>query len=151
MRKPGLYIDTTVPSAYLDPRTPDRQRLTQFFWETRLPFYEAMISDIILQEVRDTPDAERRKAMEGLLHDFTMLPVNNEALSLSAEYVGRGVIPVKYAADADHVAIAVVHGVSYFASWNYRHLVKVATRREINLINALNGYGPIEIVTPPEL
>lgn len=119
MLKPGLYLDTTVPSAYLDARTPDRQHLTQLFWDMRLPHYTAMISDIILQEIRDTPDADRRIAMEGLIHNFQILPVTDEALLLSAEYVRRGAIPEKYSADADHVAIAVVHGIGYFASWNY--------------------------------
>lgn len=89
--------------------------------------------------------------MESLVQGFKILPVTDEALALSAIYVQHGVIPGKYAADAEHVAIAVVNDINYFASWNYKHLVKVATRREINLINALNGYGPIEIVTPPEL
>jgi hypothetical protein len=110
-----------------------------------------MVSEITLREIRDTPDANRRRAIENLLYGFQILPVNDEALALSAEYIRCGVLPEKYAADADHVAIAVVHGLGYFASWNYKHLVKIATRREINLINALNGYGPIEIVTPPEL
>jgi len=89
--------------------------------------------------------------MENLLSDFHILAVTDEAFALSAEYVRRGVFPEKFTADADHVAIAVIHGLGYFVSWNYKHLVKIATRREINLLNALNGYGAIEIVTPPEL
>ena len=38
-----------------------------------------------------------------------------------------------------------------FASWNFKHLVKLQVRREIDLINAILGHGPIEIVSPPEL
>ena len=53
--------------------------------------------------------------------------------------------------DANHVAVAVVNGIQYLASWNFRHLVKIATRRLVNLVNALVGYGQIEIVAPPEL
>jgi len=52
---------------------------------------------------------------------------------------------------ANHVAIAVTNGIGYFCSWNFTHLVKVNTRREVNLINALKGYGQIEIIAPPEL
>jgi hypothetical protein len=70
---------------------------------------------------------------------------------MADEYVGRGVIPVKFRDDALHVAIAVTHGVPLLASWNFRHLVRLQVRRQINLINALLGYGPIEIVSPPEL
>ena len=42
-------------------------------------------------------------------------------------------------------------GYEYFASWNFKHLVKVGTRREVNLVNALEGYEQIEIIVPPEL
>ena len=59
--------------------------------------------------------------------------------------------PVKYTDDANHVAVAVANGIGYFCSWNFKHLVKVNIRREVNLINAMTGYGPIEIIAPPEL
>ena len=151
MLKPALYLDTTVPSAYFDARTPERQRLTEQFWATRLASYHANISVLIWQEINDTPDLDRRAAMEALVSHFQVLSITDEALHLSAEYVKQGVFPEKHSADADHVAIASVHGIGYFASWNYKHLVKISARREMNLINALSGYGPIEIVTPPEL
>ena len=80
---------------------------------------------------------------------FVEGPLTAEALS--EEYVRRGIFPEKYASDGNHVAVAVVHGVSFFVSWNFRHLVKVKTRREINLVNSLMGYGQIEIVAPPEM
>lgn len=50
-----------------------------------------------------------------------------------------------------HVAIAVTNNIGYFCSWNFRHMVKVKTRREVNRINELRGYGTIEIIAPPEL
>jgi len=50
-----------------------------------------------------------------------------------------------------HVAIASVHRIPYLASWNFRHLVRVQTRREVSLLNTLRGYDSIEIVAPPEL
>jgi hypothetical protein len=103
-----VYLDTTVPSAYLDDRAPDRQRLTQWAFD-------------------------------------------EYAYNLAQEYVRRGIFPEKYGSDANHVATAVVNGISYFASWNFRHLVKIQTRREVNLVNALTGYGAIEIVAPQEL
>ena len=59
--------------------------------------------------------------------------------------------PDRYVADAQHVAIAVVNGVDYLCSWNFTHLVKVSTRREVNLVNSLMGYGQVEIIAPPEL
>ena len=59
--KPRVYLDTTVPSAYLDGRSPDRQRLTANFWNFRLHEFEPIISTIVLSEIRDTPDIDKRQ------------------------------------------------------------------------------------------
>jgi predicted nucleic acid-binding protein len=146
-----LYLDTTVPSAHIDARAPDRQRLTQEFWQDRLPSYEPVISALVIGEIRDTPDAERRGRLEALVAPFLSLPVTLEAEGLADQYVVRGSVREKFRDDALHVAIAVTHQIGLFASWNFKHLVKLQVRREINLINAILGYGPIEIVSPPEL
>jgi hypothetical protein len=149
--KPNLYLDTTVPSTYFDDRTPDRQRLTMEFWTRRLAYFDPTISTIVLLEIRDTPDADMRAEMQNLISGMRVLPFTKAADELAQEYVRRGIFPEKYVADANHVAIAVTNNIDYFASWNFAHLVKVNTRREINLVNSLLGYQPIEIVAPPEL
>ena len=146
-----VYLDTTVPSAYYDDRAPDRQRLTQEFWQGRCLAMDAVISTITLLEIRNTPNENRRQKMENLVQNLTVLSFSNEADNLAQEYVRRGIFPEKFTSDANHVAIAVVHGIGYLASWNFRHLVRINTRREVNLVNALEGYNPIEIVAPPEL
>lgn len=79
------------------------------------------------------------------------LEFDEESNALAQEYIQRGIFPEKYVSDANHVAIAVVEGIGYLCSWNFRHLVKVKTRREVNLVNTLKGYGLIEIIAPPEL
>ncbi|MXX37804.1 MAG: type II toxin-antitoxin system VapC family toxin [Gemmatimonadetes bacterium] len=146
-----VYLDTKVPSAYYDDRAPDRQRLTQEFWQGRCLEMDAVISTITLLEIRNTPNEDKRQKMENLVQNLTVLNFSNEADNLAQEYVRRGIFPGKFASDANHVAIAVVHGIGYLASWNFRHLVRVNTRREVSLVNALEGYNPIEIVAPPEL
>ncbi len=151
MVRPRVYLDTTVVSAYFDERAPDRQRLTLQFWADRLPDFEAAISVLVLAEIAATPLQSRRGDFQSIVQGFTVLPITDEADRLAGEYVQLGIVPEKYRSDALHVAIAVVHGISYLASWNFRHLVKVATRREVNLLNSLKGYEPIEIVAPPEL
>lgn len=151
MEKPGLYLDTTVPSAYHDERTQYRQELTQQFWRERLAAYRPVVSVVVLREIQDTPNADRRQKIESLVRHLDVLLLSEEAETLAMEYVRRDVFPERYLSDARHVAIASASGLPYLASWNFRHLVKVNTRREINLINALLGYANIEIVAPPEL
>ncbi len=145
------YLDASVPSAYHDERAPDRQRLTQEFWSGRLLEFEAVISEVVLQEILDTPAIEKRQLLKNLIDDFTVLDFNDEAGRLSSEFMRRGIFPDRYVADAQHVAIAVVNRVDYLCSWNFTQLVKVSTRREVNLVNSLMGYGQVEIIAPPEL
>lgn len=151
MIKPKLYLDTTIPSAYFDGRATDRQRLTREFWRVRLCDFEPLVSAVTIREIEDTPDDVLRTQMLNLVCHIEVLDIESEALSLAREYVIRGIFPEKYEPDAIHVAVAVTNGIGYLASWNFTHLVKVATRREVNLVNSLLGYGPIEIVAPPEL
>ena len=144
-------MDSTVPSAYYDTRTPERQGQTLEFWKFLLLEFEAVISTVVLSEIRGTLDADRRRQLEDLVEGFGVLAFDEEADALAQEYVRRGVFPEKYIDDANHVAIAVTNGIGYFCSWNFTHLVKVNTRREVNAISVLKGYGPLEIFAPPEL
>lgn len=70
---------------------------------------------------------------------------------MASAYVGRGVFSEKYFDDALHVAVASFYDLSYVVSWNFEHLVKVKTRKGVNLVNILEGYREIEIISPQEL
>ena len=151
MKKATVYLDTTVPSAYFDDRAPDRMRLTQVFWLNADSRFSMVISEIVLAEIEATRNKKLRADMLGLLADIERIEVDQETQMLAQEYVDKKVFPERYFSDGLHVAVAVVHQIEYLVSWNFSHLVKVNTRREVNLINALKGYGPVEIVAPPEL
>jgi len=61
--KSKLYLDTSVFSAYVDTRTPERQELTRQFWIERLPAFETTISTLILAEIADTPQQDQRQKL----------------------------------------------------------------------------------------
>ena len=77
--------------------------------------------------------------------------VNKKVRDLANAYINHGVFQEKYIDDALHVAIATYHDISYVVSWNFEHLVKVKTRKTVNLVNILEGYKEIEIISPQEL
>lgn len=151
MKKAVVYLDTTVPSAYFDDRAPDRMRMTQTFWRNADSRFSMVLSEIVLAEIEATRNEKLRANMLQLVADIERIEVDQEAQILAQEYVDKKVFPERYFSDGIHVAVAVVHRIEYLISWNFAHLVKVNTRREVNLINALKGYGSIEIVAPPEL
>ncbi len=149
--RPKVYLDTSVISAFFDDRAPDRQKLTQEFWNRRLPDFRGLISTAVLQEIEATPSDTRRREMHELVEPLEVLDPLEQAEELALDYQERGIFSLRSAVDGLHVAIAVTTGAGYLASWNFKHLVRVSTRREINLVNSLKGYNPIEIIAPPEL
>ena len=151
MVREQVYLDTTVASAMFDDRAPDRQELTRQFWTERLPDFEPVLSGVVVIEIEGTPDEVRRQEMRALVAGMRILPNDEDSEGLADEYVRRAVFPRRYRTDALHVAIATVCGVRNLVSWNFRHLVRLRTRREVDLVNALKGYMPIEILAPPEL
>jgi len=151
MKRETLYFDTSVLSAYYDERAKERQSATIKFWENVLPNYQAYISEITVKELEDTKDETLRSKFKTLVKGFKVLKANEKIRDLAKAYIEKGVFPEKYLDDALHVAVASFHEISYVVSWNFEHLVKVKTRKSVNLVNILEGYREIEIVSPQEL
>ena len=151
MKKETLYLDTSVISAYYDERAKERQTATIKFWEEIMPHYEVFISDITINELENTSDEALKKKFRKLIKGFGILKGNNKIEALANAYIDRGVFPEKYIDDARHVATATYHDITYVVSWNFEHLVKVKTRKSVNLVNTLEGYKEIEIISPQEL
>jgi len=151
MRRETLYFDTSVPSAYYDERVKDRQDATIKFWKDVLPNYKVYISEVTVKELEDTKDETLRRKFKSLIKSFKILKSNKKIRDLANAYIERGIFPEKYVDDALHVAVASFYDISYVVSWNFEHLVKVKTRKSVNLVNILEGYREIEIVSPQEL
>jgi len=147
----SVYLDTSVPSAYFDNRAKERKEATVHFWEQILPSFKVFISEITLEELGSTKDTVLKNNFLKLVSSFEILKKNNRAEELAGSYIRNRIIPDKYIYDAYHAAIATCHHINYLVSWNFDHLVKAKSRRLINSVNILEGYGPIEIVAPPEL
>lgn len=151
MKKESLYLDTSLPSAYYDDSAKERQEVTFKFWKDVLPNYKVFVSEITVEELENTKDEGLRMKFRKLIKDFKVLKTNKKIRDLANVYVERGVFPEKYIDDATHVDIASYYEISYLVSWNFGHLVKVKTRKSVNLVNILEGYKEIEIISPQEL
>lgn len=151
MKKETLYLDTSVVSAYYDARAKERQEATIKFWEDIVPNYKVFISEITVSELENTKDEALKNKFKKLINNISILRLDKKVKALANAYINRGVFPEKYIDDALHVAIATSHDISYIVSWNFEHLVKVKTRKTVNLVNILEGYKEIEIISPQEL
>lgn len=151
MKKETLYLDTSVISAYYDKRTKDRQEATVRFWKEILPNYQVYISEITIEELEDTKDEILRRNLNKLIQHLKVLKINPKIRDLAKTYIERDVFSERYMDDALHVAVASFYEISYLVSWNFEHLVKVRTKRLVRLVNTLEGFREVEIVSPPEL
>ncbi len=132
-------------------RTKERQEATIRFWDEILPNYQVYISEITVEELGDTKDEILRKNLNKLIQHLKVLKINPKIKDLAKTYIERKVFPERYMDDTLHVAVASFYEISYWVSWNFEHLVKVRTRRLVKLVNMLEGFREVEIVSPPEL
>jgi len=145
-----LYLDTSVLSAYCDPRAPERMAETREFC-ARLSEFDVVTSGIVREEIERTPDIVRRREMLNLLAQTRELEVTAEARELAGRYVEHGLFtPVMYS-DALHLAVAVLDRQDILVSWNFKHLVNRRTRAQVCDANANLGLPMIEILAPSEL
>jgi predicted nucleic acid-binding protein len=147
--KTKIYLDTSVISALFDERTPERMAMTKAAWN-KFDDYEVYLSNTVLEELENASQPLRDKMLEAV-SGFETLPVSETANNLANLYVEQGIFPEKYYDDALHVAVASTNQIGILLSWNFTHLVKVKTRRMVALVNAMENYMPVEIISPPEL
>ena len=149
-KKIRVYLDTSVISALFDAKNPERQNLTQKFFKQAKTF-DVYVSEVILAEIDNTREAQLRGKLRDVSISFEVLSVDEESRRLATEYVKQGAIPTDYPEDALHIAISTLNEIDYLLSWNFEHIVKVKTRRIVNIVNLSLGYPDLKITTPAEL
>ena len=151
MKKLKIYLDTTIFNFVFADDSPKERDLTRKFFN-QIHQYEVFISDIVVEEILNCP-APKREKMLNLFehHGIEELALDEDARQLAIKYIKEGIIPLKYQDDALHIAIASVNHMDVLLSWNFSHIVKLKTKREVIGVNMLLGYGPIEIYSPLEV
>jgi predicted nucleic acid-binding protein len=108
------------------------------------------VSDFVITECAagDPVAAQERLAFLG---DIPQLDVTEDVETLAEQLLKRVPLPSKAALDAAHIAVAAVHGMDYFLTWNRAHIANAALRHRIERICRSVGYETPIICTPQEL
>jgi len=132
------------------PDVPDKMADTKLFWQDLLAGkYDVVVSPLTVREIEQTSEPkltfmlEQMKAIE-----FQLLAESEEALALADEYLAQGVLTPKSRDDCLHIAYAVVYRCDAIVSWNFKHLVNYRVIDHVRIVNAINRYGAIDIVSP---
>lgn len=153
MKKLKLYFDTSVLNFAFANDAPHEKDVTlKLLEEVKSGRYDVYISDVVITEIMAAPE-EKARQLISVVSDIgaSELEFDEECRELAAHYIEAGVIPVRYEDDAFHIAVATVNNMDAIISWNFKHIVKLKTKKEVAGINLLMGYKEIEIYSPLEV
>jgi predicted nucleic acid-binding protein len=145
MKKLEVYLDTSVPGAFLDPSESPVHKATVEFWKYIIPQYDVYISDLVKIEMGGLRNKRARNYLLDLVEDFGLLPVSRESVDLSKEYLKLLRIPER---DALHIAIATIEGMDYLVTWSMKHLARERTRYAVDFVNISRLLKRIHLFTP---
>ena len=146
-----MYLDATIPNYVFNSHTPEKQACAKkLFEEIRDERLEAFISKIVIDEISEAPEPRQTK-MANILKDMSVLEVTEECNDLAEEYIARHIIPAKNKEDALHIAIAAFYGLDAVVSYNFEHIVKLKTKREVSAANLVLGYKGVDLIIPEEV
>ena len=153
--KPKVYLETTIPS-YLTSRpsrdlvTAAHQQITREWWDTRRHDFDLFVSQMVIDEASaGDPEAATRR-LEAVA-TLPLLDPQIEGIALAQMLIDSIPLPARAAADALHIAIAVVNGMDYLLTWNCTHIANAALRGRIEAACRSRGFRVPIICTPEEL
>ena len=146
-------METTMFNYYFDEERGEHHRYTiRLFEMIKEGIFEACTSHYVTNELEDAEEPKRNKMLELIEeYDIRTLDENYEIDRMGNLYVGKGIIPKKFLADAMHIATATVYGLEIIASMNLKHIVKDRTIEMTGIINIENGYNAVKIYSPKEV
>jgi len=154
MRKPQLYLETSVWNFYFADDAPEKREITRrFFDKIKQDEYEVFISDAVIGEI-DKADDRKKRSLLTLIEEYKpkRLMINEDILRLANMYVSERIFPVHKIEDAIHAAAATVFEMDALISWNLKHLSNLRKMELINGINMKEGYVKrLELITPMEV
>jgi predicted nucleic acid-binding protein len=155
MKKPRIYLDTSVINFYFAEDAPEKMAVTRKFFDEELASgnYETYISLLVLDELEETKDQALRDKLVALANQYIteVFPLTDEVNAIAAKFVEEGIVPEKYKDDGLHLALALTNNIDYIVSWNFKHIVKLKTKRAVKAFSIKEGYKEIEITTPQEV
>lgn len=153
MRKPSIYLDTSLISHLNAVDTPERMNDTLILWnDIKNGDYNIIISSIVLEEISECPEPKQSILLQYLAQiDYVLQSETTESLELVDKYLKYDVLKAKSRDDLRHIALAVVLESDYIVSWNFKHFVNIRVINKVQVVNRLLGYREISILPPSML
>ena len=150
-----VYIETSIVSLLVarpsrDPIMVAHQQITRRWWQDRRVRFQCVTSEEVVREASQGDPEMSRLRLEALA-GMPVLPVNETALRLAEEILGKGILPRQAVSDAIHAAVASSEGIQTLLTWNCRHLANPLILRQLRTFMIARGLTLPEVCTPIEL
>lgn len=120
------------------------------WWEKRKDKYDLFISDFVIEEAsKGDPEASRLRL--DAIGNFPLLSTDMETIELTESIMTSGLLPLKAATDAAHIAIATKHNIDFLLTWNCTHIANAEILPRIKTLISNLGYELPTICIPDEL
>ena len=155
MKKPTLYMETTIPSYLLAEPSRDvislgRQEITRTWWKRDQALYAIFVSAVVIKEAGKGDPTEAEKRGE-FLEQFPVLNETPEIQHLVNVYLDGNVVPLGSCEDAAHLAYASIYRIEILCTWNFKHLANPFALRRLRQVNESKGLFVPQVCTPEEL
>jgi len=150
--KPSVYIDTTIPSYYVDERPALQLHIdrTRQWWDHEREQYAVYISDLVSLELNEGEYPHKAEAV-ALVSSLPRLAPSPEIGRIVDAYLAHRLMPRGDLRDAFHLAFASYYKVDFLLTWNCQHLANARKQQHIRILNAFLSLSTPLIVTPLEL
>lgn len=151
----SVYLETTIPSYLTAWRSPElimaaRQQITREWWDSRRHDFDLFVSQLVIDEA-SAGDADAAARRLEVLEGIPLLEPQDETDMLAELLIHELSLSSRAAADAVHIALAVVNGMDFLLTWNCTHIANATFRPRIEAACRSLGYQVAVICTPEEL
>jgi predicted nucleic acid-binding protein len=134
MKKPTVYLDTSVISAYWYQRSDvsmlARRLRTRDWWKLERRYFQVMASTFVEIELRAGSFPKQSECLK-TVRRIRYLPVSNAIDEWVEELLSQSIVPSTKETDAAHLAICCVHEIDYLLTWNYAHLANPVVQAKL--------------------
>jgi len=152
MGKLRIYLESTLFNRYFEPERDNYGDTRQLFNEIQQGKFEAYTSQYVIDELANAQEPKRQD-MLNLMAQYPILffEKSEAADALAQLYADHKIISEKHIYDRLHISCAAVNNMDAIVSLNFTHINRLSTKEKTELVNRLNGYRAIQIVSPMEV
>lgn len=152
-RRFRLYIDSSVWDRLGDRVNLDLRRASYRFLHRSCLRQELLISPLVIEEVRSTPELSERSTIERRMRATRPVVVSGQdrATALARALQETGGFGPRMLADLTHVAYAVMGAADALVTWDRRTLARAAVRTAVHAHCRKEGLEAPLIGVPEEV